>query len=468
MKYRRMIALGAVMALPFIAMAGGVKSEEAQAVSYPYYEGAYASGAIVKENECPVIVEKESLTLNISSLPSVTDKDSLAYCAGEAEINYLFYNPGDTAYKMTLLSPYDMIPSYMDGAVETVSFSAFINQNSVNGNIRHTYAKKDFQIHDDSERVREEKRTGFSSPDSLVTKYTYTVYTPDTEDGYSLRLSFPVNSRKSHVYFERDNGILLRLENGNTHFRIKLDAGSRKNEVSFYIAGEPVGVRSASLFHGKTQVDYEVEPPEITTLTFEELAMKDYSASSGVGKIDWYNAFFDMLEDKADANGYVFGVTLRPERFMRWYEYEVEIPPKGYAENTVKVPVYPTIVGEKNPRYEYGFLLSAAEKWSSVKEVEIHINTPYYLTHSSLDFPEPETKEGMYTYSLTRTYLPQGDLTFVLAGEENASTDFDSIDNKKFSAPFWNWATITLFVFAGVAAGAAVALFISLRVKKKK
>ena len=71
---------------------------------------------------------------------------------------------------------------------------------------------------------------------------------------------------------------------------------------------------------------------------------------------------------------------------MRWYEYEITIAPKESIVNTVTAPIYPEIDLNYEPDiYSYTYLLSPASTWASFGEIEIVINTPFYITDNTID-----------------------------------------------------------------------------------
>lgn len=61
--------------------------------------------------------------------------------------------------------------------------------------------------------------------------------------------------------------------------------------------------------------------------------------------------------------------------------------------------------------YDYTYLLSPAQTWAEFGNLEIVINTPYYLHESSLSGFE-KTETG---YAYSQDGLPEGDLTFELS-----------------------------------------------------
>ena len=72
--------------------------------------------------------------------------------------------------------------------------------------------------------------------------------------------------------------------------------------------------------------------------------------------------------------------------------------------------------------YEYTYLLSPASTWKSFGDIDITINTPYYLTESTIDGFE-KTEDG---YSLHLDCLPEGELIFSLSTEENPTKEDNS------------------------------------------
>ena len=101
---------------------------------------------------------------------------------------------------------------------------------------------------------------------------------------------------------------------------------------------------------------------------------------------------------------------------MQWYEYEITVGPGERIVNTVTAPIFPSINTRYNPTiYDYTYLLSPAQTWKSFGTLEIVVNTPYYITESSLEGFE-KTEDG---YKLTLDGLPDSELTFQLCSSEN-------------------------------------------------
>ena len=79
------------------------------------------------------------------------------------------------------------------------------------------------------------------------------------------------------------------------------------------------------------------------------------------------------------------------------YEYEITLKPKESIVNTVTAPMYPAINGQYDPAiYIYTYLLSPASTWAAFKEIEININTPFYMMENNIE-GSTKTDNG-YTY----------------------------------------------------------------------
>ena len=162
-------------------------------------------------------------------------------------------------------------------------------------------------------------------------------------------------------------------------------------------------------------------------MTLEDLALGNWNEETGVSKVDWYNAVIAAFNEGSKGNpqyNYIYpdsnGLNMSAERFarslMRWYQYEITIEPKSSITNTVTAPIYPEINGSYEPAiYTYTYLLSPASTWASFGELEVVINTPFFITENSLEgFTKTDTG-----YTLKRNGLPEGELEFVLCSSEN-------------------------------------------------
>ena len=72
------------------------------------WSGIDATGAIIIQDESPIVVEKEVLTLDIWEFPKNYYKDLEEYLAysGKVTAEYTFYNPSDYTVTAKLLFPF--------------------------------------------------------------------------------------------------------------------------------------------------------------------------------------------------------------------------------------------------------------------------------------------------------------------------------------------------------------------------
>ena len=162
-------------------------------------------------------------------------------------------------------------------------------------------------------------------------------------------------------------------------------------------------------------IDVPQAPSE--PLTLKEFLLKKYDPASGVLDYDWYNAMVTALNYFEWEYGAIHSTEIGfdiSDRLMRWYEYEISIGPGERIVNTVTAPIYPDINGRyKPPIYEYTYLLSPAKTWAEFGNLDIVVNTPYYMTVSG---PEGFQYNNP-GYELHLTGLPESELTFTLCTE---------------------------------------------------
>ena len=108
--------------------------------------------------------------------------------------------------------------------------------------------------------------------------------------------------------------------------------------------------------------------------------------------------------------------------------------------------------------FGYTYLLSPAKTWKSFGELEIVVNTPYFISNSSVDgFKKTETG-----YTVKLDGLPDGELTFDLATSEKPV--------RKVS-PYQTVFTIAIVIICVVIAllvGGVVLAVVLIRKKKAK
>lgn len=457
----------------------GAQANSAQS----YWSGRDAFGAYVKEENCPVTVTGEKLTLRIQDFPS-------NYYQGLAEFEqyganvtaeYTFHNPAAYDVDMTLVFPFGRAPEYFydiydeEGnrvvADDTAGYLITADGEAVERTVRHTFDKWTSDPSKDIPRLAETKRTSgnFSSETPVTVYYYRQVSTENTSKSSFIAASFKGlgDGAKTKVLLERMSG------GGAYEESIGLwgDNYNIPEPFALYVIGEPLSempdwkvyetAACKKLTDGYVErVPEEKLPTEQTTLG--ELLMSKYDEKYGVGKTDWFNAAFDALLENEE------GLTLKKspqeldvsERLMRWYEYKLSVPAGKSVVNSVTAPLYPDInIGYTPPIYSYTYLLSPASTWAEFGSFELAIETPYFLTAGSLQF---EKGEGGYTYS--QRGLPEGELTFTLSTAENPAQNSQFKKNANFFFTYFWWLLlIPLLLLIG-----AIVAVVFLCKKRKK
>ncbi len=454
-----------------------------------------STGAMVVGENCPIEVTKEILTFDIAEFPAsyYHEKEEYLAYSGKVTAEYTFYNPTDLTVTATLAFPFGKQPDYASiyddetqsyiTNVDTEKYDVKVNGEAIEKNIRYTLkSDMQFDLSEDLPKLKDSYVSdAFYSPTMTVTKYTYIVGGADKEgqideDEYhaaTAAFDWDGGDGQTKIYFPDQDGFHLQKD-GDARFGCWAKNG---NVITVYAIGQPFSTplewkcyKNGGV-EDKEVIDGIVSLINTETMTFEDLALENWNESTGVSKVDWYNAVVDAFSYGAKDNpkyNYVSTnvvSSLSTEIFMgglmRWYEYEITVAPKTSIINTVTAPLYPEIDANYDPDiFSYTYLLSPASTWASFGELEVVINTPYFITENSLE-GFTKTESG---YSMKRNGLPNGELEFTLCSSENPTkpvrtlTDYIPIE-----------MIISFSIIGGVVVliGAGVIIFVVRRKKRK-
>lgn len=446
------------------------------------WSGRDAFGAYVKEENCPVTVTGEKLTLRIPDFPQnyYSSKEEFLSYQANVTAEYAFFNPASYDVEMTVVFPFGRRPDYLCGFYNEEGDPVEVDDaarcpitadgKEIEKKIRYTLDRWTSDPSKDIPRLSETRRTSenFSS-DTPVTIYYYRqITTEQTSRSSFIAASFKGlgDGAKTKVMLERASGYDQQEE------RIGLwgDSSSDPKPFALYVIGEPLSrmpewnVYENAACKKRTdgyveQVPQEKLPTENTTLG--ELFLSKYSAESGVSETDWFNAVFDaVLEDETGlalkSSPYELDVS---ERLMRWYEYKLSVPAGGSVVNSVTAPLYPTInIRYTPPIYSYTYLLSPASTWADFGNFELNVETPYFITESSLACEKTETG---YTYS--QKGLPAGELTFTMSTSEHPERDSAS-----YGGALLGVILSAALIYVAVAGMIIAVTFLAIHFAKKK
>lgn len=440
-----------------------------------YWKGTTATGAIITDGDCPIVVEHETLTLDLTSFPEqyYSENDTVDYssCVTAA---YTFYNPSDMSVTARLFFPFGTKPHYMPDDTPESEYTVTVDGSPIERTVRHTLSGYDeqFELSRDLGRLSDTPHADERFfPEQTVVCRTYRV------EGLDRSVS------ASNIAFDlkpSDNVCILWPELTGAHTQsdgdIRLSAWSSDLDTfTLYIIGGDIepqwtcykngGVKNNEVISGGATL------VETSTTTLRTLALSKRPDDSPVSENDWYNAIIDRFNLHAPGSrviGDTYNILDLSHTLMRWYEYSITLEPGQRITNTVKAPIYPSIDAGYEPSiYTYTYLLSPAATWKSFGTLDIKINTPYYLYLTKDDKSDPtslassltETEDG---YTLNLDELPEGELICALT----PGPDPQPTHSGKFFLP------IEIMITGGIAliivAAAVVTVVIVCKKKSKK
>lgn len=390
----------------------------AQANSAPtHWEGTTAAGLHVDFQECPIVVEHETLTFDLGIFPREYYEDESAFTDYWANVTaeYTFRNPTDADVTMKLLFPFGIVPQYAPtGRMLPWRYEITLDGEPVSAELRHSLVwGSEFILTEDSERLHDgfmEHR--FYSPDMSVTRFTFRPKDVSLDSGDWLEARVRLDSDPARTKYILEPANSLRTEGDH----VMAGSSIREGETAvLYVIGEvPDGELSWELYVKNEPVEGTMECVAAEQTTLQEFLLSERPEGSEVSETDWYNALVQLLDRIECSFGYLDIYNYM--ELMNWYEYEVTVPAGGTVVNTVTAPMYPDINNGWEPAiYSYDYLLSPARGWAEFGTLDIEIKTPYYMTQCNLDGFE-KTDDG---YSLHLEGLPDRELAFVLSADEH-------------------------------------------------
>lgn len=436
------LALISTFLLSIISVVIPMSNVVSSANSAPaFWFGVDGNGAIVLDKNCPLEVDYEKLVFCIEEFPqthySTEDQTSFESYSATVTANYTFYNPANYTVQARLAFPFGEKPSYMDiydsESEEYESKSDLedciitLNNTEIPRKVRYSFLRGTFSQNVEEELLKlhdDYLEDSFYRPDMQVTKYVYECSGLEYSSA-QVGLLYQGDPSQSRVWFAFNSSYQARLDGAKIKATVK---NGQKLEV--YVFGKPLinsldwnffrrvsdesGVKEVPI-QGNIQLDSQ------KMMTLEEFLFNAYdergAESEEIGVVDWYNAsILSLRESEREPDGviYLYDSQLK-NRLLRWYEYEIEVPPNATVTNSVTAPVYPLINAEYEPEvYTYTYFISPAKSWPKFGALDIEIHTPFYLLKDGDEFAKTE-----FGYALSLDGLPDGELQFSLSKAEN-------------------------------------------------
>ncbi|MDE6733012.1 MAG: hypothetical protein K2J77_09075 [Oscillospiraceae bacterium] len=432
-----------------------------------FFRGTDAYGAIVTEENCPITVESELLTFDIPEFPN--SGSNPGYKAS-VTAEYTFFNPADYTVTARLEFPFGSAPDYGTHRNDLTKYDITVNGAAINKTVRHTLmgVSYSFELETDMAKITDGfKEDDFFTPELPVTKYVYEITDYD-ENYHNACVAFDFSmSRNRKVFFDGMNDCNS-LYDG---YRLGRLARYSNKTLTVYVFGEQLDEPPKWIFYADEQcskmADGSTAFVSADKMTFRELVMSIYPENESPLEEDWYNAVVDALNlhsrKDTQLDCVIDGTRVfdtKRANLMRWYEYEITIPPGERVVNTVTAPIYPTIDEGVNPAlFRYTYLLSPAQNWADFGSLEVVVNTPYFLRKTGFSENDDNFEKTETGYKAAFDGLPDGELVFSLRTKKSAIGDITG------NVPPW----LAFFILIGYVAGiVGICLVVAALVRRKK
>lgn len=420
-----------------------------------FWYGSDIYGSVTADKNCPITVEHELLTFDIADFPEHYGKNDDYKASVTAQ--YTFFNPTEDSITARLEFPFGVAPDYGTDRNDLTKYDITVNGAAIDKKVRHTFnaAFTQFELERDLPKIVDGfKDDSFFKPDLPVTKYVYEVTDYDKENSMTT-VAFDCVTPYSGRFFLKDMDYCLGRTNG---YRSTHPAYLGGNEITLYIFGEDFKPQW-KFYQDRDCRHYasgEIELKTTERMTLKELAAAVAPNIENLSEEDWYNAFIDDLtfNGTSDYNPVIKSVqALGAGRgtLMRWYEYEITIPPHEEIVNTVTAPIYPDInIDPRPPVYDYTYLLSPAQGWADFGSLEVVVNTPFYLQKNDKTVYYEKFEKTETGYKAAFDGLPEGELEFSLCSAE------------KPAPSFWEMSSVLIPIIFNVIFVAGIVLIIAI------
>lgn len=399
----------AVLSSVFIFVPEGVASANS---AWFKYDGVNSVGAIVRGENCPIVVDREDLTFDIYQSDVGSFYGEYEDPTGKVSAKYTFRNPTDITAKVELIFPFGYAPERYgyesdDDNDNKKYYSVSADGADISKRIRNTYKQRrenydivQFDLGEDTKYLSDDylQIDGLPSDTKMYEYVCHTKVEYDVEEKISIyRLldsTQQILCRTQYYGFTRSGTAYARVpcnEDGDATFYCFEELGS--DTIACRYANDDYGYSSK----------FDFEFVKETTLLDAVLASK--GETDEVEDVDWYNSFVARY----DKNGKFSNTYFETDYRFRWYDYTLEFAPYQTIVNEVVAPLYPQVTREYTPRvHKYTYLLSPAKTWAGFGEFHLRINTDMYVKNVSVG--KMKKHKGYYEYSCQG--LPDGELTF--------------------------------------------------------
>lgn len=389
-----------------VVVGASVSSAFAYRPSYDEYRmGSVSNGILCCRGDASLDVKNLKLIYNVLSLPQVDDYTDVNY-RSKVTSEYTLYNPANETVTVRLVVPEMEKPNYF-GNNPDVTPVVTVNGTEVQTEVRHTakdYDKGGVELSDDwysdaffnpelpvhTYKINASANMTFAYlKGDIITDYTKARYIADEWDEFSCRYS---------------------KDGENTFYILGDDSAVKFDALSFY------DYNGYNLERISDKFDVE----KVETITLAELMLRSVRPVDGISDLDWYNG---MLASFSNGECVCTKFDLNVNNLKKYYQYTVEIAPKGEIVTSVTLPVYPDIFS--SDKCDYSYNLASAACWGGFGKIEVEINTDFYISETAKDYQKTDTG-----YKTVYSVAPSGTIFFSLnrnyAGNQNSSNSTSS------------------------------------------
>ena len=306
-----------------------------------HWSGTDSTGALVKDKNCPLVVDKELLTFDVQEFPKNyynSTEEFLAY-TGKVTAEYTFRNPADYTVTAMLVFPFGNLPHYGEyiydsptdkytAASDAEKYGVKVNGEPIDVAVRHTLKARGtpFSLDEDMPKLTDGYiADSFFRPDLPVWVQQYSVEGINPENqAATAAFVLREDSSKTRVLWEEKSGIAT-LKDG-----LRISRWTKTGDtLTVYIFGEPpTDAITWSLYENgacKKKIDGNITLKYSKRMTFRDFVFREYDNSSDISESDWYNAQVAFMNDGSKDWMYG-GIYTEKSSFslMRWYEYKTQ------------------------------------------------------------------------------------------------------------------------------------------------
>ncbi len=392
----------------------------------PFWGGGASQEASILEGNCPIVVEKELLVFDLYEYPT-TSGEFIKKSSVTAKYN--FFNPMDYDIDVTLAFPVGTMTNsgYGFDDVKILDNSLYsVKIDGVEKNIVKHYTPRNYSggYSIDMGFMCKLLKSDLQI-DSNTPIYTY-FFKNTLEESRKVKVTIPNASKNQIIYSDKSslNKQLIGKDlvayggasNYQDFFKIVV-IGDKPEEliVEYYNA-------SGYSIEGELLQD---EERGVVEGKFSELVDECYNPeTSPFTKEEYGNSLIDVLkcgQIKLEEGEEVYIDQSHVDGAIVWVVYEMYVGAMGRVVNEITVPMYPVVLVQAKPyAYQYKYYLSPAQGWADFGELEIVINTNYYLIGSpGIVFNKVENG-----YAVTLDGLPEGELIFSLCESQTRRNSY--------------------------------------------